>query len=54
MVSTVRSALVVSAHPDDVDFGAAGTVATWTAAGIEVAYCVCTSGEVPTHRYSPP
>jgi LmbE family N-acetylglucosaminyl deacetylase len=41
----VRSALVVTAHPDDVDFGAAGTVATWTAAGIEVSYCVCTSGE---------
>jgi LmbE family N-acetylglucosaminyl deacetylase len=36
---------VVTAHPDDVDFGAAGTVATWTAAGIAVAYCVCTSGE---------
>jgi len=41
----VRSALVVTAHPDDVDFGAAGAVATWTAAGIEVSYCVCTSGE---------
>jgi LmbE family N-acetylglucosaminyl deacetylase len=36
---------VVTAHPDDVDFGAAGTVATWTAAGIAVSYCVCTSGE---------
>src|SRR5438552_3520449 len=33
------------AHPDDVDFGSAGTVATWTASGIEVSYCVCTSGE---------
>lgn len=41
----MRSALVVSAHPDDVDFGAAGTVASWTAAGIEVSYCVVTSGE---------
>lgn len=41
----MRSALVVSAHPDDVDFGAAGTVATWTAAGIEVSYCIATSGE---------
>jgi LmbE family N-acetylglucosaminyl deacetylase len=36
---------VVTAHPDDVDFGAAGTVAVWTAAGIEVSYCICTSGE---------
>jgi LmbE family N-acetylglucosaminyl deacetylase len=41
----VRTALVVTAHPDDVDFGAAGTVAAWTAAGIAVHYCVCTSGE---------
>lgn len=41
----VRSALVVAAHPDDIDFGAAGTVASWTAAGIKVTYCVCTSGE---------
>lgn len=37
--------LVVTAHPDDVDFGAAGTVATWTAAGIAVSYCVCTDGQ---------
>ena len=41
----VTRVLVVTAHPDDVDFGAAGTVATWTAAGIEVAYCICTSGD---------
>ena len=37
--------LVVTAHPDDVDFGAAGTVATWISEGHEVAYCVCTSGD---------
>jgi LmbE family N-acetylglucosaminyl deacetylase len=43
--ANVRSALVITAHPDDVDFGAAGTVAVWTSAGIEVSYCVCTSGE---------
>ncbi|MDR7302573.1 PIG-L deacetylase family protein [Haloactinomyces albus] len=41
----IRRALVVTAHPDDVDFGCAGTVAAWTAAGVEVTYCVCTSGE---------
>ena len=45
LLSDVRSALVITAHPDDVDFGAAGTVAIWTAAGIKVSYCVCTSGE---------
>ncbi len=37
--------LVVTAHPDDVDFGSAGSVARWTDAGIEVAYCICTNGE---------
>ncbi|MFN8025134.1 MAG: PIG-L deacetylase family protein [Acidimicrobiia bacterium] len=41
----VERVLVVTAHPDDVDFGAAGSVATWTDAGIEVSYCICTSGE---------
>lgn len=37
--------LVVTAHPDDVDFGAAGSVATWTARGIEVSYCIATDGD---------
>jgi LmbE family N-acetylglucosaminyl deacetylase len=41
----VERVLVVAAHPDDIDFGAAGTVAGFTAAGIEVAYCICTSGD---------
>jgi LmbE family N-acetylglucosaminyl deacetylase len=37
--------LCVLAHPDDVDFGSAGTVATWTAAGTEVTYCIVTDGD---------
>jgi len=41
----VERILVVTAHPDDVDFGSAGSVAHWTDAGIEVSYCICTSGE---------
>jgi LmbE family N-acetylglucosaminyl deacetylase len=41
----VERILVVTAHPDDVDFGAAGSVAVWTDAGIDVTYCICTSGE---------
>lgn len=36
---------MVTAHPDDVDFGAAGTVAAFTSAGVEVAYCIVTNGE---------
>lgn len=41
----VERVLVVTAHPDDVDFGAGGTVATWTAAGIEVVYAIVTNGD---------
>ena len=41
----IRRILVITAHPDDVDFGAAGTVARWTEAGIEVIYCVVTDGD---------
>ena len=41
----IERILVVTAHPDDVDFGAAGSVATWTAQGIDVAYCIVTDGE---------
>jgi LmbE family N-acetylglucosaminyl deacetylase len=41
----VERVLVVTAHPDDVDFGAAGSVATWTEAGVSVAYCIATDGE---------
>jgi LmbE family N-acetylglucosaminyl deacetylase len=40
----VSRVLVITAHPDDVDFGAAGTIAGWTDAGIEVTYCVVTDG----------
>ena len=41
----VARILVITAHPDDVDFGIAGTVATWTDAGIEVVYCIVTNGD---------
>lgn len=37
--------LIVTAHPDDVDFGAAGSVARWTDAGAEVVYCIVTDGD---------
>ena len=43
--SEVRRALVIAAHPDDIDFSAAGTVARWTDAGIEVTYCLVTDGD---------
>ena len=37
--------LVITAHPDDVDFGVAGSVASWTKAGATVTYCVVTDGD---------
>ncbi|APU17556.1 hypothetical protein UA75_28315 [Actinoalloteichus sp. GBA129-24] len=36
---------MVTAHPDDVDFAASATIASWTAQGIQVSYCVCTAGD---------
>jgi LmbE family N-acetylglucosaminyl deacetylase len=44
-LTDVERVLVLLAHPDDVDFGAAGTVAHWIDQGIEVAYCLATRGE---------
>jgi LmbE family N-acetylglucosaminyl deacetylase len=37
--------LIITAHPDDVDFGAAGSVARWVSEGAHVAYCVVTDGD---------
>lgn len=37
--------LVIAPHPDDPEFGVAGTVARWTKAGKQVVYVICTSGE---------
>jgi LmbE family N-acetylglucosaminyl deacetylase len=41
----IERALVVVAHPDDVDFGSAGTVASMTDAGVAVTYCLVTDGD---------
>jgi len=38
--------MAIVAHPDDIDFSCSGTVARWVKAGAEVAYIVCTSGDV--------
>ena len=41
----VEKVLVVVAHPDDVDFGSAGTIAKWVSLGTQVAYCIVTDGD---------
>jgi len=40
-----QRALVVAAHPDDIEYGVAAAVAVWTAAGKEVHYLLATRGE---------
>ena len=43
---TPKKAMVIMAHPDDAEFACAGTVARWVKEGAEVAYVLCTSGDV--------
>ena len=40
--------LVVSAHPDDIEFSCAGSVADWVDQGAEVTYCIVTDGSTGT------
>jgi LmbE family N-acetylglucosaminyl deacetylase len=44
MIKTAH-VLVVTPHPDDAEFGVAGTVANWTSEGKDVIYVVCTNGD---------
>ena len=41
-------AMVIGAHPDDSEFGIAGTVARWTSEGKRVVYVICTNGNKGT------
>ncbi|MBW3576500.1 MAG: PIG-L family deacetylase [Actinobacteria bacterium] len=45
MTTPTRRALVVGAHPDDIEFGAAGTVARWVDEGWDVRYVIATRGQ---------
>lgn len=46
-------ALVIVAHPDDVEFGAAAAIARWTAQGKTIRYCMVTSGEAGVDSIPP-
>jgi LmbE family N-acetylglucosaminyl deacetylase len=39
-----KKVLVIMAHPDDPEFSAGGTIASWTRTGTEVAYTIVTDG----------
>lgn len=45
---TPKDIVVISPHPDDSEFGAAGSVARWVKEGKKVAYIICTGGEKGT------
>jgi LmbE family N-acetylglucosaminyl deacetylase len=47
-LATPGRALAVGAHPDDTEFGCAGTLAKWAAAGCVVNHLVCTDGSKGT------
>ena len=42
--ASIQRVLVVTAHPDDSEFGAGGTVAKLVREGLQVSYCIVTSG----------
>lgn len=48
-----RRALAIVAHPDDMEYGAAGAVAEWTAAGRKVSYLLVTRGEAGIDHLAP-
>lgn len=41
-----ESVMAIVAHPDDIEFSCAGTVARWVKAGARACYVLCTSGDV--------
>jgi LmbE family N-acetylglucosaminyl deacetylase len=52
------SALVIAAHPDDIEYGLAAAVSAWTTAGKDVHYLLATRGEagmagVPPEKAGP-
>lgn len=47
-LATPASALAIGAHPDDVEFGAGGTLAKWAADGCVINHLVCTDGSKGT------
>jgi len=48
MHSKPAQVMVVTPHPDDAEYGVAGTVARWVSDGKEVVYVVCTNGDKGT------
>jgi len=48
MATRPAQVMVVTPHPDDAEYGVAGTVARWAREGKDVIYVVCTNGDKGT------
>ena len=49
-----ESAMAIVAHPDDIEFSCAGTMARWARAGTKICYVLCTSGDVGIDKRNEP
>jgi LmbE family N-acetylglucosaminyl deacetylase len=49
METKIAQVMVVTPHPDDAEYGVAGTVVRWVSQGKEVVYVVCTNGDKGTN-----
>lgn len=52
MTTKEANVMVITPHPDDAEFGVAGTVARWVGEGARVVYVVCTNGDKGTEDYN--
>jgi LmbE family N-acetylglucosaminyl deacetylase len=52
MTAKPAQVMVVIPHPDDAEFGVAGTVARWVKEGKEIVYVVCANGDKGTSDYN--
>jgi len=48
MKTKLAQVMVVTPHPDDAEYGVAGTVIHWVSQGKEIVYVVCTNGDKGT------
>src|SRR2546421_868148 len=53
LAEAFRTILCIAAHPDDIEFSIAGSVARWTGEGRTVVFCLVTTGGAGTNEYTP-
>jgi LmbE family N-acetylglucosaminyl deacetylase len=49
-LSSPQTILFIVAHPDDIEFGAGGSAAVWSAQGHRVVYCIITNGAAGSNK----